>query len=54
MGDVAEEKLLSSDKRLEAFGHVIEVVDQALEFVGVRLRGGGGGLLDACGEVAVG
>ena len=54
MGDVAEEKFLGAHEGLEAFGHVIEVVDEALEFVGVGLLGGGGRLLDACGQVAVG
>ena len=47
VGDVAEEEFLRGDEGFEAFGHVVEVVDEALEFVGGGLGGGRGGLLDA-------
>lgn len=47
VGNVAEKKFLCTDERLEPFGHVVEVVDEALEFVGVCLRGGGGRPLHA-------
>ena len=54
VGDIAQEETLRTDERFEALSHVVEVVGEALEFIGVGALCRRGGLFDTRAEVATG